>query len=377
MRARDPLTLTLAALLLYAVGVGVAVSVALGGTPGAAAAALEREPADAAVAVRPAIGTVEVEVAEGTGADAIALLLVEAGVLDDTRLFLLLLDYQGAAAELHAGRYELPRPAPAAEAIRRLRDGLTDERFVCVPEGLRLEEIGELLVLGRADAPPGCATEGVVAAAEWEAALAGPRAHPLLVTRPEGATLEGYLAPRNYPLRDETSAESLLDAMLDALAEVVTPELIGAADARGLTLHELLTLASIVEREAALVEEQPLIASVFLNRLADGIALQADPTVQYAIATRESVELHGWWKVGLTLDDLAADSLYNSYLVAGLPPGPIAAPGAAAIRAVVEAPESALLFFVADESCDGASHAFAETLEQHNANVARYRAACE
>jgi UPF0755 protein len=132
-----------------------------------------------------------------------------------------------------------------------------------------------------------------------------------------------------------------------------------------------------VEREAVLVEEQPRIASVFLNRLADGIALQADPTVQYAIATAESVELYGWWKVGLTLDDLAVDSPYNSYLVAGLPPGPIAAPGAAAVRAVVEAPETALLYFVADESCDGASHAFAETLEEHNANVARYRAACE
>ena len=125
------------------------------------------------------------------------------------------------------------------------------------------------------------------------------------------------------------------------------------------------------------MEEQPLIASVFLNRLADGIALQADPTVQYAVATPESVELYGWWKVGLTLDDLAADSLYNTYRVADLPPGPIGAPGAAAVRAVVEAPQTALLYFVADESCDGASHAFAETLDEHNANVARYRAACE
>lgn len=377
MRARDPLTLALAALLLYAVGVGVAASIVLGGTPGAVASALDREPAGAAVAVRPAIGTVEIVVPEGAGADAIAQQLLEAGVLDDTRAFRLLLDYQGAAAELRAGRYEMPRPAPAAEAIRRLRAGLTDERFVCVPEGVRLEEIGELLVLGRPDAPPGCVAEGVVGAAEWAAALDGPRAHPLLVTRPEGATLEGYLAPRNYPLRDETTAESLLAAMLDALAEVVTPELIGAADARGLTLHELLTLASIVEREAALVEEQPIIASVFLNRLESGIALQADPTVQYAVATPESVELHGWWKVGLTLDDLAADSPYNSYVVAGLPPGPIAAPGAAAVRAVVEAPETDLIFFVADPSCDGASHAFAETLDEHNANVARYRAACE
>ncbi len=377
MRGRDPLTLALAALLLYAALVGVVAVVVIGGTPGGTAAALDREPEHAAVAVRPAIGTAEVVVPEGAGADAIAQLLVEAGVLDETRTFRLLLDYQGAASELHAGRYELPRPAPAADVIRRLRVGLTDERFLCVPEGLRLEEIGELLVDGRADAPPGCVGESVVTAAEWEQALAGPRAHPLLVTRPEGATLEGYLAPRNYPLRDETTAESLLAAMLDALAEVVTPELIGAADARGLALHELLTLASIVEREAALVEEQPLVASVFLNRLDAGIALQADPTVQYAIATSESVELYGWWKVGLTLDDLAVESPYNSYLVAGLPPGPIAAPGAAAIRAVVEAPETELLYFVADESCDGATHAFAETLDEHNANVARYRAACE
>ena len=99
--------------------------------------------------------------------------------------------------------------------------------------------------------------------------------------------------------------------------------------------------------------------------------------MQYAIATPEGVERHGWWKEQLTIDDLAVDSPYNTYRIPGLPPGPIAQPGAAAIRAVVGAPETDLLYFVADPSCDGVSHLFAETLDEHIANVHRYRAACE
>ena len=377
MRARDPLTLVLAALLLYAGLVGVGARMLLDGTPEAAAAALHERTETAAVAVRPAVGESELVVPQGAGAGGIAQLAVDAGVLTDARAFLLLLDYQRAAPELQAGRYTLPRPTPAGELIRRLRAGVPSEVVVCVPAGLRLEQLRELLVDGDDEAPPGCFAEAVVTAAQWDAAHQGPRSHPLLVARPEGATLEGYLAAQSYAFADAQSAESLVQAMLDALADVVTPGLVREADASGLSLHELLTLASIVEREGALEDEYPLIASVFLNRLEGGIPLQADPTVQYSIATEESVELYGWWKEELTIDDLDVDSPYNTYRVPGLPPGPIAQPGAAAIRAVVDAPETELLYFVANPSCDGVSHLFAETLDGHIANVARYRAACE
>ena len=99
--------------------------------------------------------------------------------------------------------------------------------------------------------------------------------------------------------------------------------------------------------------------------------------MQYAVATPASVERHGWWKEALTLEDLAVESPYNTYRVQGLPPGPIAQPGAAAIRAVADAPETDLFYFVANPSCDGVSHLFSETLDEHIANVERYRAACE
>ena len=354
MRPRDPLALVLGALLLYA-------ALVLAG----ARALVERTPGEAAAAL-----------GERAGASGIARIAAEAGVLADEQAFLLLLDYQRAAPELQAGLYTLPRPTPAGELIRRLRSGVPRELVICVPAGLRLEELREL-VLGEREAPPGCAEGPLVPASEWDAAHEGPRSHPLLSGRPEGATLQGYLAARSYALEDAESAESLLEAMLDALARVVTPELRRQASERGLGLHELLTLASIVEREGAIEEEYPLIASVFLNRLESGVPLQADPTVQYAVATPGSVERHGWWKEALTLDDLAVESPYNTYRAQGLPPGPIAQPGAAAIRSVADAPETELFYFVANPSCDGVSHLFSETLDEHVANVERYRAACE
>ncbi|MCY4640970.1 MAG: endolytic transglycosylase MltG [Chloroflexi bacterium] len=377
MRGRDPLALVLVALLLYAALVLASARILIEGTPQAAASALDERARAAAVAVRPAVGERELVVPAGAGGAGIAQLAADAGVLRDQRAFLLLLDYQRAAPELQAGRYLLARPTPAGELIRRLRAGVPTELVICVPAGLRLEELRALLVERDDEAPGGCAAGPVVSAASWDAAHEGPRSHPLLAARPEGASLQGYLAAQGYALEQAGSAESLVQAMLDALAEVVTPELRRGAEARGLSLHELLTLASIVQREGALEEEYGLIASVFLNRLAQGIPLQADPTVQYAIATEESARRDGWWKEGLTVDDLAVDSPYNTYRIGGLPPGPIAQPGSAAIRAVVGAPETELLYFVANPSCDGVSHLFAETLDEHIANVGRYRDACE
>ncbi|HWQ28370.1 MAG TPA: endolytic transglycosylase MltG, partial [Dehalococcoidia bacterium] len=142
-----------------------------------------------------------------------------------------------------------------------------------------------------------------------------------------------------------------------------------------LTPWQVVTLASIVEREARVPEERPLIASVFLNRLRLGIPLQADPTVQYALANDPAnVEAFGYWKSELTVDDLRLDSPYNTYVYVGLPPGPICNPGLDAIRAVLRPAQTNYLFFVAKP--DG-SHAFAETLEEHERNVAQYQGGSE
>ena len=243
--------------------------------------------------------------------------------------------------------------------IRQLRLGLTDDVLLVVPEGLRVEEVGELVL-----------ASGVTSRDGWEAALLLRRDEAFLRARPEGASLTGYLFPASYPLRDETTAAGLLEAMLAAFDEALNPALAAEVASSARTLHEVITLAAIVEREAVLRDEQPIVASVFLNRLAEGIKLDADPTVQFAITQGLAEEPpEGWWKRELTLDDLAFESPYNTYVTAGLPPGPIASPGLDASRAVLRPAETSFLFFVATGDGSG-SHAFAETLEEHEANVA-------
>ena len=136
-------------------------------------------------------------------------------------------------------------------------------------------------------------------------------------------------------------------------------------------ISQVLTLARIAEREAQVLAERLIIASVFLNRLKQGMPLQADPTVQFAVAQDPaSVAANGWWKRDLTVDDLKVDSPYNTYLHQGLPPGPICNPGRAAIDAVVHPAQTTFLYFVAKG--DG-THAFASTLAEHNANVQKYQ----
>lgn len=312
------------------------------------------------VSVRPVGATIVFDVQVGAAADLVAEALAEAGVIADAERFRLLLAYTGVGAELQAGRYEFEPNTPAAEVIRRMRAGLTADALVPVPEGLRLEEVAAILV-----------DSGIVEWAEWGEALARPRFRTFLSTRPEGASLLGYLLPASYPLRREMTADEVIEVMLDAFEAALTNDVALIEDVRasGMTLHEVVTLASIVERESLIREEQSIIASVFLNRLEDGIPLQADPTVQFAIMAREQDGPITWWKIELTLDDLAFDSLYNTYAYGGLPPGPIANPGIDAIRAVVRPAETDFYYFVA--TGDG-SHAFAETLDEHNANVERY-----
>lgn len=357
---RDPLTFAFGAMALFALIVGIVVVRELLDTPDVIAediAALEQP-------VAPSLREpVEVEIPDGTGAAEIRQILLDAGVLADAGAFDTLLAFSGVTAELKAGRYEFLTGTPASEVILQLRAGGIDVDLVRIPEGLRVEEVGDILV-----------SEGIVTPAEWDAAVTAAWQHPALVDKPLEASLLGYLLPASFPFRESTSAEDAVRAMLDAFSEQVTPGIRAQAEAAGLTMHEVLTLASIVEREAALAEEQPIVASAFRNRLDQGIPLQADPTVQFAISTPESVEEFGWWKRGgLEQVDLDLDSLYNTYLYGGLPPGPIANPGIAAIEAVVNPANTEFIYFVASPACDG-SHAFAGTLDGHNANVEAFRA---
>jgi UPF0755 protein len=187
--------------------------------------------------------------------------------------------------------------------------------------------------------------------------------------RAPGAGLVGYLFPAAYPIECDTTPDTLVRTMLDTFVEEVPAALLAEAQREGFTTNEVLALASIVEREAVVKEERAVIASVYRNRLEEDMGLDADPTVQYAVATPASVARNGWWKQELTVDDLANRSPYNTYVHEGLPPGPIASPGFEAIEASVRPATTDFLFFVAKG--DG-RHAFARTLTEHNRNVAQY-----
>jgi UPF0755 protein len=173
--------------------------------------------------------------------------------------------------------------------------------------------------------------------------------------------LEGFLFPDTYRLEIDATAEDLAFMMVANFDRRVEPGLRVEMQSTGLALVEAVILASIVEREAVLAEERPLIASVFLNRLGRGMRLETDPTVQYALGRQAD---GGWWKSPLSLADLQIDSPFNTYLHAGLPPAPICSPGVASLEAVARPAESDYLFFRA--ACDGSGrHFFSRTLEEH------------
>jgi UPF0755 protein len=181
---------------------------------------------------------------------------------------------------------------------------------------------------------------------------------------PQAHDLEGYLFPDTYSVPRQTDAPRLVHAMTERFVHVLTPEIRAAAAGRGLTVRQLVTLASIVEKETARPDERPLVAAVYANRLAVGMGLQCDPTVIYAL------QRAGRYDGNLRRDDLQFDSPYNTYRYAGLPPGPIAAPGKGSLEAAAQPADNDFLYFV---SRNDGSHVFAHSLEEHNRNVQRWQ----
>jgi UPF0755 protein len=179
----------------------------------------------------------------------------------------------------------------------------------------------------------------------------------------EGPSLEGYVFPDTYHFTRGLTAEEMLARTVQRLRAKLAPDVVVRARERGLDVHALLTLASIIEREAVVADERRLISAVFWNRLQLGMPLQADPTVQYAV---------GKERRALTRADLATDHPFNTYTRAGLPPGPIASPGLAAVEAALDPAPVKYLYFVAT---DEQRHHFSTTVAEHNAAVARYRLA--
>ncbi|MFQ5880282.1 MAG: endolytic transglycosylase MltG, partial [Dehalococcoidia bacterium] len=277
-------------------------------------------------------------------------------------LFRVLAALEGVEGSLGAGEYQLQKGMPVAEVMQALQQAPAAPMLVTIPEGLRAEEIGAILE-----------EERVVPAQEFMQAIALDYGDEFdfLADLPPAATLEGYLFPDTYDFPREATAEEVVREMLTNFDGLFRPELRREASAAGLTIHQVVTLASIVEREVVVGDERPIIAGVFLHRLELEMPLGADPTVQYTVANDpNSVAIYGYWKRELTVDDLAVDSPYNTRLNPGLPPGPIANPGLASLEAVVRPATTTYLYFVAKP--DG-SHAFAETEEEHLQNVQLYQ----
>jgi UPF0755 protein len=320
--------------------IAAALFVGLGGLGGAAWLALRPASSSGAEIV--------VVIPHGSSLPAVARTLEQAGVIRSARAFALLARLRGDADALRAGEYALAPSLPPGAVLERIAAGEVMTHRLVLPEGLRMEEIAARIEGG-----------GLGSAAAFLAAARDPASPAAFGV--EGGDLEGSLFPETYALARGVPARDVARMMVEHFQSVwrgIEP----TARERGLSMREVVVLASLVEKETGAPEERPLIAAVFLNRLRLGMRLETDPAVIYGIADFDGNlrRVH--------LED--ASNPYNTYAHGGLPPGPIANPGAAALRAVVEPAQAEYLYFVARK--DG-THQFSRTYTEHVRAVNRFQ----
>ena len=302
-----------------------------------------------AVSVYEGIGTepVLVYIAPGSSFAAIKKSLVSHGVIAADIRFNLLARWLGAATKMRAGEYAFSPGLTHQAIIEKLAKGEVVYRSLTIPEGASLAQVADLL------------TEHGFAAADFRRLVQDQDfIATLSLSYP---TLEGYLFPDTYFIAREQGLKDVLKMMVDRFHDVFSSLPAAAKQAMSLTPHQIVILASIVEKETAVAGERPLIAAVFLNRLQKKMKLQADPTVIYGIAD---------FSGNLTRKDLHTPSPYNTYTLKGLPVGPIANPGRESLVAVLQPADVSYLYFVAKN--DG-SHYFSKTLREHNRAVRRFQ----
>jgi UPF0755 protein len=292
-----------------------------------------------------------VDIPAGTGTAGMAARLAQAGVVQSATMFRAAVWVRGAGRRLQAGEYRFDRAMTATEVVDRIARGDVYLRSITFREGLSIRQMAALFE-----------EKGFGTAASFVAAASNPER--IRGLDPQAEDLEGYLFPDTYSLPRRATAETLVARMVGQFARAMTPDLQARARARGLDVRQLVTLASIVEKETGKADERPLVAAVYSNRLKIGMGLQCDPTVIYAL------ERAGRYDGNIRKGDLAIDSPYNTYRYAGLPPGPIAAPGKASLEASADPAPAPYLYFV---SRNDGSHAFASTLDEHNRNVHRFQ----
>lgn len=289
----------------------------------------------------------------GEGVPSIAIRLEEVGIIRSAAAFRTYLVYTGLDTSIQAGDYQLGPASSIVDIAHKLQDATPEQvTFVILP-GWRMEEIAASLSTSGLDITSG------------EFLQVARSASSGLDYLPASASTEGFLYPDVYVLSRQTTAKDLVSEFLRNFSLHLTTELRDGFARQGLNIYQAVTLASIVQREAVVADEQAQIASVFYNRLHAEIKLDSDPTVQYALGF-DSVQAT-WWTNPLSGADLQFDSPYNTYLYAGLPPGPIDNPSLSALQAVAFPAETPYYYFRA--RCDGSGlHDFAITLEQHLQN---------
>jgi UPF0755 protein len=348
---------------LIVVGVGVAIGYFVLGDQSSLLGRRIAQLADPTAAVDPQDTTkVVVTVTPGSTAGDIGQELEQMGLVRSGLVFRLAAEQAGVGSSLAAGDYELSKSMSTTEIIQVLAKGQVKRGLLAtIPEGWRSEQIADRLE-----------ATGFASRDEFLQAVASPASVPAIDVMPEPPPprLEGYLFPETYEVPQKVSGAQAAELMLKMFNQRVANDLHSASDAH-LSTQQVITLASIVEREARVPSERPTIASVYLNRLSEGMPLQADPTIQYAVATRDGAAAAGYnyWR-DLTPADLEIASPFNTYANTGLPPGPICNPGEASIKAVLQPAKTDYLYFVATTDGSG-KHLFARSLDEHNTNVAK------
>jgi UPF0755 protein len=292
-----------------------------------------------------------VEIPQGSGVAAIADRLTAAGVVRHSLVFRLAARMSGDDRKLQAGEYRFAEAATPAVIVQRLARGDVYTRAITFREGLTIWDMADAF-----------AASGLGTAEEF--LREAKDVSRIQSIDPEASSLEGYLFPDTYEVPRSAGAKGVADAMVAGFLRAFDTDLRAAAAARGLSVRDVVTIASLVEKETAHPPERPVVSAVYQNRLRIGMGLQCDPTVIYALL------LAGRWNGNLTKANLQIDSPYNTYRYAGLPPSPIAAPGRLSLEAVVRPADVPYLYFV---SRNDGTHAFSTTLAEHNRNVQQWQ----
>lgn len=287
----------------------------------------------------------------GTTASEISDRLMQLGVIDSRLRFWWLMKLQGDASKFKTGTYAFAPHMDEQAVLDKLVAGDTTVVKFTIPEGFGIKEIAKRL-----------ADEGLVDEQEFLAEAKDFAPYDYMKKRPNVRyAAEGYLFPDTYVIHSDVSAEGIMKMMAEDFDTRLTPALRQQAAAKGLSIHDLVTLASLVEKEARYDEDRPIIAQVFFKRLQMGMPLQSDTTLQYLMAGP---------KEDVSIEDTKIDSPYNTYQHEGLPPGPIASPGMKSILAVLNPANTDYLYFVADRQ--GHNH-YSQTYDEHLAIVEQVR----